>query len=66
MIVSLLLWGGLAYALTGCAGVELGGKLGVYRVDERADSSATKISQTKPLKCWFVSCPDYDFTTKAS
>lgn len=42
--------------VTGCAGVELGGRLGVYRVDERADSSATVQAQTKPWKCYFTNC----------
>lgn len=46
----------LCLNLTGCAGVELGGRLGVYRVDERADSSATVQAQTKPWKCYFTEC----------
>lgn len=44
-----------AYALTGCSGMEVGGRLGVYRVDERQDSSRT-YRQATPLKCYFVNC----------
>jgi hypothetical protein len=44
--------------LTGCAGVELGGKFGLYRVDERADNSATVQAQTKPFKCYWVNCSE--------
>ena len=46
-----------AAMLTGCAGLEFGGKVGAYRVDERQESQATRREQTKPLKCWFVDCP---------
>lgn len=42
--------------LTGCAGVELGGKLGMYRVDERADESKTVQAQTKPFICYWKQC----------
>lgn len=42
--------------LSGCAGVELGGKLGLYRVDEKQDSSATVQAQTKPFVCYFKQC----------
>lgn len=63
MKVILTLWVYAAVAVgmlltTGCAGVELGGRLGLYRVDERADSSATVQAQTKPLKCYFVNCTE--------
>jgi len=47
----------MASLLTGCAGVEFGGKAGIYRVDEREERQATRREQTKPLKCWFVDCP---------
>lgn len=56
MLLSICLWAGIAYFVTGCAGVELGGKLGMYRVDERKESQATYQRNTKPLKCWFVDC----------
>lgn len=42
-------------AMTGCSGLEVGGKLGVYAVDERQDSSRTY--KRPPLKCMFVACP---------
>lgn len=56
MLLSICLWAGIAYLVTGCAGVELGGKFGMYRVDERKESQATYQRNTKPLKCWFVDC----------
>jgi hypothetical protein len=40
---------------TGCSGVELGGRLGVYRVDERQDSSRT-YRNSIPWKCYLVNC----------
>jgi hypothetical protein len=47
----------MASLLTGCAGLEIGGKASLYRVDEREERQATRREQTKPLKCWFVDCP---------
>jgi len=38
-----------------CSGIELGGRLGVYAVDEKQDSSRTY--RRSSLKCLFVSCP---------
>lgn len=56
-IIALLIAAALGLTmLTGCAGMELGGKLGVYRVDEIKSSQATYRAQTKPLKCLFVDC----------
>ena len=52
---------GLALALgamalmTGCSGMEVGGRLGVYRVDERQESQRT-YRQGTPIKCYFVNC----------
>lgn len=43
-------------ALSACTGLEVGGKLGVYRVDERQDSSRTNVENRVPLKCYFVDC----------
>ena len=40
---------------TGCAGMEVGGKVGVYRVDERQESQRT-YRNAVPLKCYFVQC----------
>jgi len=59
VILGFLFWtalGSIAIWCSGCAGVEVGGKFGLYRVDERADSSATVQAQTKPLKCYIVDC----------
>ena len=59
LIVTLLMCGAaLSFLITatGCAGVELGGRLGLYRVDTKQDSSATVISQTKPILCYFKDC----------
>jgi hypothetical protein len=48
----------MASLLTGCAGLEVGGTAGLYRVDERESRQATRIEQTnRPLKCWFTDCP---------
>jgi len=45
----------MAMATSACSGLEIGGKLGVYAVDEKQDSSRTYRRQS--LKCLFVSCP---------
>lgn len=50
-----LLIAGLLIATSGCSGVELGGRLGVYRVDERQESQRT-YRQAVPLRCYFTSC----------
>lgn len=42
-------------AMTGCSGMEVGGRVGLYRVDERQDSSRTYRSAL-PLKCYFTTC----------
>jgi hypothetical protein len=45
--------------LCGCPftknGVEIGGKLGIYGVDERQESQKMH-AKPMPLKCYFVSC----------
>ena len=46
--ISTLLW--VATVTAGCAGVELGGKMGIYAVDQREEVQTTK-SRSKPLKC---------------
>jgi len=43
-------------ACSACTGIEVGGKLGVYRVDERQESSRTNVDNRVPLKCYFVQC----------
>lgn len=45
----------VAFLSSGCGGMELGGRLGVYRVDERQESQRT-YRQAMPLKCWFTQC----------
>lgn len=40
----------LAFLGTGCAGVELGGKVGLYAVDEREEVQTTR-SKRRPLRC---------------
>lgn len=57
MIIKTLFYCGASCALlytlvfsTGCAGVELGGKMGLYAVDQREETQVTK-SRAKPLKC---------------
>lgn len=47
---------GVLLLVSGCTGIELGGRLGVYRVDERQDSSRTNVENRVPLKCYFVDC----------
>lgn len=51
--LSVLLWGVagyLAMSLTGCAGLEIGGKAGIYAVDDRQETQVTR-SRAKPMKC---------------
>ena len=46
----------LVAATSGCSGIEIGlGKVGIYRVDERQDSSRT-YRNAVPFKCYFTSC----------
>ena len=42
--------------VSGCRGIEVGGRLGVYRVDEREESSRMTRHNAVPLKCYFVQC----------
>lgn len=44
----------LIILMSGCSGMELGGKLGIYAVDEKQDSSRTY--RRPALKCLFISC----------
>lgn len=56
--VSVICWGFAAYVVlttTGCAGVELGGKLGVYEVEER-QTQETVTTRAKPFVCRFRQC----------
>jgi hypothetical protein len=45
-----------AAALSGCTGLEIGGKAWITRVDERQESQRTHRENTVPLKCYFVDC----------
>lgn len=47
------------FGASGCSGMEVGGRLGVYRVDERQESQRT-YRQAVPLKCYFTSCAPAD------
>lgn len=52
--VLLMLVCGLIMATTsGCAGLELGGKLGIYRVDERFEKQKT-YRNPKPAICYLL------------
>ena len=46
----------LMITLSACSGFELGAKAGLYRVDERQESSAMTRHNAVPLKCYFVQC----------
>ena len=65
-VIALGLWLYVAASLAGCGGMEIGGKLGVYRVDNHEDTQVTRTVQTKPMKCWFVSCPDANYQPQGS
>lgn len=45
----------VAGAISGCSGIGVGGKLEMFRVDERQDSSRT-YRQAIPLRCYFTQC----------
>jgi hypothetical protein len=60
LVMTAVLTYGLGASLlfgTGCfsAGYEVGGRLGIYRVDSRSDSSATLATPT-PWKCYLIPC----------
>ncbi len=42
--------------LSGCAGIEIGGRAGLYRVDEIQSSQKTHRSETKSLRCMLFDC----------
>jgi len=42
-------------ALTGCSGMEIGGKAWIASIDEKSESSRTYRSNV-PLKCYFTDC----------
>jgi len=45
------------FGLIGCSGLELGGKLGVYRVDTYSQQSHT-YRKPMPWKCFFTTCEE--------
>lgn len=48
---------GLLMLMSGCSGIELGGKLGVYAVDEKQESQRTYDKpQRMSLKCLWFDC----------
>lgn len=56
ILLSVGFWAAMATLMTGCAGMEVGGRLGVYRVDEQQNTSRTYQQNTKPLLCMFKDC----------
>ena len=46
----------LTAILSGCSGIEIGGKAWIMKVDEAASSQKT--NATPPLKCLFVNCQE--------
>jgi hypothetical protein len=52
-----LCWLLSALVFSGCAGLEVGGKFGVYAVDDRQETQVTK-SRARPLRClWSGDAP---------
>lgn len=53
----------IAVAVSGCTGLEVGGKAWIARIDERQESQRTYKENAVPLKCYFVDCThnDVDF-----
>jgi len=49
----------IAIGLSACSGLEMGGKLGIYRVDERQESQRT-YRRAVPWKCYFTACNDVE------
>jgi hypothetical protein len=45
----------VAAVLSGCSGLEIGGKAWIASIDEKSESSRTYRSEV-PLKCYFVDC----------
>lgn len=45
----------IAGVLTGCSGLEIGGKAWIASIDEKSESSRTYRSNV-PLKCYFTDC----------
>lgn len=45
----------IAVGVTGCSGLEIGGKAWIASIDEKSESSRT-YRQNVPLKCYFTDC----------
>lgn len=56
LVVSIIFWAAVGAYLSGCAGVEAGGKFGLYAVDQRREVQETS-SKARPFKCLFIQCP---------
>lgn len=54
MLISAVIWIGIL-SLCSCAGVEIGGKMGIYGVDDRHEVQDTT-SRAKPLICMWKQC----------
>jgi hypothetical protein len=54
-LVTIVLSATIAVFGSGCAGAEIGGRLGIYRVDERQESSKTH-DRKVGLRCLFTDC----------
>lgn len=57
-MTKIILLSTLLLAISGCTGIEVGGRLGIYRVDQQVNSSQTNVQNKVPLKCYFVECFD--------
>lgn len=56
--ISLVILATIAATLSACTGMELGAKVGLYRVDERQESQRT---HNVPLKCYlWANCSGND------
>lgn len=55
IVISIMFWAMLGVLLTGCAGIEAGGKFGLYAVEDRHEVQETN-SKAKPFKCLFIPC----------
>ncbi len=53
----------LAAVVSGCSGLEIGGKAWIASIDEKQESSRTYRSNV-PLKCYFLDCAGDINTTK--
>ena len=57
MDIKRLLLGMVVVMLSACAGLELGGKMGIYGVSDRRETQDTQ-SHAKPIVCWWKQCDE--------